>query len=155
MPLADSLAFPLQPWVLSALQLVLREQSASYGSMLAPGSLHTSHKMMRNCGAVPPILSPIACVPGQAPAFHVAPLDFTGFRASLILNFPVQAPPPLLSHNVPILFPCQMCSSLVQASALRQQGSCCARGLCLFTVRPGFMCLLGKVGQKHWMLSKA
>lgn len=73
MPLADSLAFPLQLWALSTLQLVLREQSARCSSVLAPGSFHTSHKMMRNCGAEPPILSPIVRVPGQAPAFHVAP----------------------------------------------------------------------------------
>lgn len=42
-------------------------------SILAPGSFHTSHKMMRNCGAEPLILSPTVRVPRQAPAFHVAP----------------------------------------------------------------------------------
>ena len=73
MPLADSLAFPLRLWALSALQLVLREQSARYCSTLAPGSIHTSHKTMCNYGAVPPILSLIARVPAQAHAFHVAP----------------------------------------------------------------------------------
>lgn len=73
MPLADSLAFPLQLWALCTLQLVSREQSARCSSVLAPGRFHTGHKMMCNCGAEPPTPSPMARLPRQAPAFHVAP----------------------------------------------------------------------------------
>lgn len=79
--------------------------------------------------------------------------DFRGFRASGILNFPVRAPPPLFSHT--LVFVCQ--ASLIQASALRQRGSCFARGPCLvllFTVIPSFMCLPGKVEWKYWMSNK-
>lgn len=42
--------------------------------------------MMRNYGAVPPLLSPIPCMPGQAPAFHVAPQTS---QASVPLNIKV------------------------------------------------------------------
>lgn len=163
MPLADSLAFPLRLWALSALQLLLRRRSARYCSVRAPGSVRASHKMMCNYGSVPPILSPIARVPGQAPAFHVAPQTSQASVLLLILKLSCADSPTLAQSHVgfcvPILFPAKRTPLLSRHQPWGSEEHLCwgpvSGVLKLFPVRPGFMYLLGKVGQKCWTSSKA
>lgn len=64
---------------------------------------------MCNYGSVPPILSPIARVPGQAPTFHVAPQTSQASVLLLILKLSCGDSPTLAQSHVgccvPILFP--------------------------------------------------
>lgn len=117
---------------------------------------------MCNYGSVPPILSPIARVPGQAPTFHVAPQTSQASVLLLILKLSCGDSPTLAQSHVgccvPILFPAKELLSYpgISLGAVRSR---CAGGLSgvlkLFPVRPGFMYLLGKVEQKCWTSSKA
>lgn len=137
--LATSFAFPWRRWGFSALQLVLRQQSAGDCSLLSPGSLCTSHKTMCNWGCAS-ILSPVPACLGRRLLFVRLPRPHR-LPCLLKSNFPVQTSPALAQSHVdfcvPILSPAK-CTPLLSRHQPRGSEEAAVPGACVWCTE--FLC---------------